>query len=112
MADQYMKDPVRVFVGSLDLNVSTLCQTWPLSLVFGLETLLAQCIFPNRSINTCRYMYSGELFGKADKMLAKVLLEGDGERGGDGLASKIIMFFLHHMIYLVNGLNLGISEFI
>lgn len=22
MADQYMKDPVRVFVGSLDLNVS------------------------------------------------------------------------------------------
>ena len=23
MADQYMKNPVRVFVGSLDLNVST-----------------------------------------------------------------------------------------
>ena len=31
MADQYMKDPVRVFVGSLDLNVSTVYQTWPLS---------------------------------------------------------------------------------
>ena len=25
MADQYMKDPMRVFVGSLDLNVSTAC---------------------------------------------------------------------------------------
>lgn len=62
-------------------------------------------------------MYSSELFGKADKMLAKVLLEGEGERGGegiicDGLASKIIMYFLRHMIYLVSGLNPGISEFI
>lgn len=55
MADQYMKDPVRVFVGSLDLNVSTLHMT-DLALVFGFWTraFFSQCLFSRG--NSYKYM--------------------------------------------------------
>ena len=56
MADQYMKDPVRVFVGSLDLNVSTVCCDSALD--FSSQTR-AGSFFLSLPFFTrkCKYMY-------------------------------------------------------
>lgn len=62
MADQYMKDPVRVFVGSLDLNVSasSMC-LWPapLKLIWDTASILYELtwLYANILVLACLFKY-------------------------------------------------------